>query len=72
LNYLHVNEIDELRRGRLIWMLFMMGEIRDKYGTAYKACKVSDVIFCFGNDLTSGKLDDCFNFMLLLNEEGEE
>lgn len=51
-------------------MLFMTGEIGDKYGTLYKICKVSDVIFCFRNDLTSGKLDDCFNFMLL-NEEGE-
>ena len=71
MKYLHIKEgIDELRRGRLIWMLFMTGEIGDKYGFLYKICKVSDVIFCFRNDLTSGKLDDCFNFMLL-NEEGE-
>ena len=49
----------------------MMGEIRDKYGILYKTCKVSDVRFCFRDDLTSGKLDDCFNFMMLLNEEGE-
>lgn len=63
--------IGELKRRRLFWMLYMMGEIRDEYGIVYKRCKVSDVIFCFRNDLTSGKLDNCFNFMLLLNEEGE-
>ena len=67
---LKIEGIGELRRRRLFWMLFMMEEIRDEGGTVYKKCKVSDVIFCFRNDLTSGKLDDCFNFMLLLNEEG--
>lgn len=68
--YLNMEGVGELRRRRLFWMLYMMGEIRDEYGIMYKRCKVSDVIFCFRNDLISGKLDNCFNFMLL-SEEGE-
>lgn len=70
--YLNIEGIGELRRRRLFWMLHSMEKIKNQYGIVYKRCKVSDVIFCFRNDLISGKLDDCFNFMLLLNEEGEE
>lgn len=70
--YLNIEGIGESRRRRLFLMLHSMEKIRNEYGIVYKRCKVSDVIFCFRNDLTSGELDNCFNFMLLSNEEGEE